>query len=76
MGQNEEAVAPVARADFSRRLDARSNPVAHPKRKDPSDTLRTCLGKRHFNCFRMEIHNSEVLRRAPLRHLCKVFEQT
>ena len=29
VGQNEEAVAPVARADFSRRLDARSNEIAH-----------------------------------------------
>lgn len=28
VGQNEEAVAPVACADFSRWLDARSNPVA------------------------------------------------
>lgn len=28
MGQNEEPVAPVACADFSRRLDARSNPIA------------------------------------------------
>ena len=28
MGQNEETVAPVACADFSRRLDARSNPIA------------------------------------------------
>lgn len=29
VGQNEQAVTPVACADFSRRLDARSNPEAH-----------------------------------------------
>jgi hypothetical protein len=29
VGQNEQAIAPVACADFSRRLDARCNPVAH-----------------------------------------------
>lgn len=28
MGQNEEAIAQVARANFSRRLDARSNDIA------------------------------------------------
>ncbi len=46
--------------------------VRHPKRKDPGDTLQTRQGKRHFNCFQMAIHSSEVLRRPPFRHLCKV----
>ena len=55
MGQNEEAVAPVARADFSRRLDARSNPIAHALKvsHDVSQTKGEMAG--------------DVLKEAPLR---------
>jgi hypothetical protein len=43
--------------------------LGRAERHDPADTFQTCQGQRHLNKSPMAIHNSDVERQAPLRHL-------